>query len=64
MTHIRSLPNADLKEILKSEPDLGLPIAAYHEALLRGPSPFSIGERELMAAFVSGLTAAYIRGEA
>jgi len=57
MTYLRSFPNADLKEILKSEPDLGLPIAEYHEVLLRGSSPFSIGERELMAAFVSGLNA-------
>lgn len=57
MTYIRSLPHADLKEVLKSEPELGLPIAQYHETLLRGPSPFSIGERELMAAFVSGLNA-------
>lgn len=55
MTYIRNLPNADLKEVLKSEPDLGLPIAEYHEVLLRGPSPFSPGERELMAAYVSGL---------
>jgi uncharacterized peroxidase-related enzyme len=57
VTYLRNCPNADLKEILKSEPDLGLPIAQYHEVLLRGPSPFSIGERELMAAFVSGLNA-------
>ncbi len=57
MTYLHNHPNADLKEILKSEPDLGLPIAQYHEVLLRGPSPFSIGERELMAAFVSGLNA-------
>jgi uncharacterized peroxidase-related enzyme len=57
LTYLRNFPNADLKEILKSEPDLGLPIALYHEALLRGPSPFSIGERELMAAFVSSLNA-------
>ncbi len=57
MTYLRNLPNADLKEILKSEPGLGLPIAQYHEALLRGPSPFSTGERELMAAYVSGLNA-------
>lgn len=57
MTYLRSFPQADLKEILKSEPDLGLPIAEYHEVLLRGPSPISIGERELMAAFVSGLNA-------
>ena len=57
MTYLRSLPDADLKELLKSEPDLGVPFAQYHEALLRGPSPFSVGERELMAAYVSGLNA-------
>ena len=57
MTYLRDLPGADLKAVLKSDPELGLPIAQYHETLLRGPSPFSIGERELMAAFVSGLNA-------
>ena len=57
MTYLRNLPNADLKQVLKSEPDLGLLVAEYHEVLLRGPSPFSIGERELMAAYVSGLNA-------
>jgi uncharacterized peroxidase-related enzyme len=29
----------------------------YHEALLRGPSPLTVAERELIAAFVSGLNA-------
>jgi uncharacterized peroxidase-related enzyme len=29
----------------------------YHQALLRGPSPFSVAERELIAAYVSGLNA-------
>ena len=57
MTYIRNLPNADLKQLFKSDPNLGLPIAEYHEVLLRGPSPFSAGERELMAAYVSGLNA-------
>jgi uncharacterized peroxidase-related enzyme len=57
MTYMKSMPDADLKELLKSEPDLGVPIAEYHEAMLRGPSPFSIGERELMAAYVSALNA-------
>ena len=57
MTYLRNLPDADLKELLKSEPDLGIPFAQYHEVLLRGPSPFSVGERELMAAYVSGLNA-------
>lgn len=57
MTYLRNLPHADLKELLRSEPDLGLPIAQYHESLLRGLSPFSVAERELMAAYVSALNA-------
>ena len=32
-------------------------LLAYHEAILRGPSPLSPGERELIAAFVSALNA-------
>jgi len=57
VTYLRGMPDADLKELLKSEPDLGVPFAQYHEVLLRGPSPFTVGERELMAAYVSGLNA-------
>ncbi|MGH3235669.1 MAG: carboxymuconolactone decarboxylase family protein, partial [Streptosporangiaceae bacterium] len=35
----------------------------YHQALLRGPSPLSVAERELIAAYVSGLNACrYCRG--
>jgi uncharacterized peroxidase-related enzyme len=33
------------------------PLIEFHEALLRGDSPFSVKERELMAAYVSGLNA-------
>ena len=35
----------------------GRPLVEYHEALLRGESPFTIAERELMAAYVSGVNA-------
>jgi uncharacterized peroxidase-related enzyme len=35
----------------------GRPLVEYHEALLRGESPFTIPERELMAAYVSGVNA-------
>lgn len=31
------------------------PLVELHEALLRGPSPFSVQQRELLAAYVSGL---------
>ena len=55
MSFLRSSPDADLKAVLRLDPALGGPFAHYHEALLRGPSPFSAGERELIGAFVSAL---------
>ena len=55
MTYLKSLPDADLKQVLRLQPAAGVPLAQYHEALMRGPSPFTEGERELIAAFVSGL---------
>ena len=33
----------------------GRPLVEYHEALLRGDSPFTVPEREMMAAYVSGV---------
>ena len=33
------------------------PLVEFHEALLRGDSPFTVQERELMAAYVSGINA-------
>jgi uncharacterized peroxidase-related enzyme len=35
----------------------GRPLIEYHEALLRGESPFTVAEREMMAAYVSGVNA-------
>jgi len=35
----------------------GRPLIELHEALLRADSPFTIAQRELMAAFVSGVNA-------
>jgi len=35
----------------------GRPLIDYHEALLRGDSPFTVAERETMAAYVSGINA-------
>jgi uncharacterized peroxidase-related enzyme len=35
----------------------GRPLIEYHEALLRGDSPFTVPEREMMAAYVSGINA-------
>jgi len=35
----------------------GRPLIEYHEALLRGDSPFTVAERETMAAYISGVNA-------
>ncbi len=35
----------------------GRPLLEFHEALLRGDSPFTVQQRELMAAYVSGINA-------
>ena len=35
----------------------GLPLLQFHQKLLRGDSPFTVAERELMAAYVSGVNA-------
>ncbi len=46
-----------LGDVFKKFPDMVGPILEYHELLLRGESPLTIGERELIAAYVSGLNA-------
>ena len=54
MPHLPSLPqNATLLDIFKRFPASSRPLLLYHEALMRGPSPFTEGERELIAAVVS-----------
>ena len=58
MTFLPSLPdNAKLLHVFRAYPDTAFPLLDYHEALMRGPSPLSIAERELIAAYVSGLNA-------
>ena len=58
MPFLKSMPaDAALLGIFKLHPETALPLLDYHEALLRGVSPLSIGERELIAAFVSALNA-------
>jgi uncharacterized peroxidase-related enzyme len=47
-----------LLEIFKRFPDTCRPLIEFHEALLRNEqSPFSVAQRELIAAYVSGLNA-------
>ena len=56
MSYLRSLePDAGLLQIFQAFPEIARPLLQYHEALLRGESPFSPGERELIAAYVSDL---------
>ena len=53
-----SLPdNAGLAEVFQTFPDTIRPLLEYHDALLREDSPLSVAERELIAAYVSGLNA-------
>lgn len=55
--------SAVLFDVFKTFPEASRPLLDYHEVLLRGESQFSIAQRELIAAFVSGLNAcSYCRG--
>jgi uncharacterized peroxidase-related enzyme len=56
MPHLRSLrAGASLIDVFKAFPQTSAPLIEFHEALLRGPSPFTASERELIAAYVSGV---------
>jgi uncharacterized peroxidase-related enzyme len=46
---------ATVPDILKMSPEAGKPLLEMHEAIMRAPSPLSPGERELIAAYVSGI---------
>lgn len=53
-----SLPNPpDLSDVFMKFPHGAGPLMELHDIVLRGDSPFSAGERELIAAHVSGLNA-------
>lgn len=57
MAFFRQKDVADFKGIMKSFPDFGRPSALLHEAVMRAASQFSLGERELIAAYTSALNA-------
>lgn len=42
-------------DVFKLYPETSRPLLDYHEVVMRGPSPFSVAERELIAAYVSGV---------
>lgn len=47
--------DASALSIMKMRPEFQIPIIEAHEVLMRGDSPLSEGERELIATYVSGL---------
>jgi AhpD family alkylhydroperoxidase len=55
MAFLPSMPDADMKRTLAHEPAIGIPFSQLNEAVMRGDAPFSAGERELIAAYVSAL---------
>jgi len=56
MSFLKSLPpDAGLLQVLQALPKAARPLLEYHEVLLRGDSPFSAADRELIAAYVSAL---------
>ena len=47
-------PAPDVVKLLKYRPDFfGAPMGALFQEALRGPSEWSIGDRELMASYIS-----------
>lgn len=56
MSIFPSLPkDASLEHVLKRFPHTVPPLLEYHDRLLRDHSPLTVAERELVAAYVSGL---------
>ena len=58
MAQLRSLPAQPvMRDIYRAYPATCKPLGEFTEAAMRGPSPFAQGQRELIAAYVSGLNA-------
>ena len=58
MAYLKSLPDeATVPDILRLNTAAGRALVDYHTAVMRQPSELSPGDRELIAAFVSGLNA-------
>lgn len=56
MAFLPSLPaGSSLINLFRLFPEPSRPLIEFHEILLRGSSPFTEGERELIASYVSGL---------
>ena len=46
---------ATVPDVLKMSPEAGIMLIELHEQIMRGPSSLTPGEREVIAAYVSGL---------
>jgi uncharacterized peroxidase-related enzyme len=58
MPLLRSLPEQPvMRDVYESQPASCKPLGQLTEVAMRGPSPFTQGQRELIAAYVSGLNA-------
>jgi uncharacterized peroxidase-related enzyme len=58
MPYLESLPaDSVLLDVFQAYPRTTRPLLDYHELVMRGPSPFTVAERELIAAYVSGVNA-------
>jgi uncharacterized peroxidase-related enzyme len=56
MARFRSLGDkASVPDILKMSPQAGRALLEMHEAIMRGPSALTPGQRELISAYVSGV---------
>ena len=64
MPRLRSLPDqAVMRDLYRTHPRTCKPLGELTEAAMRGPSPFTQAQRELIAAYVSGLnTCTYCYG--
>ncbi|MFJ7219506.1 carboxymuconolactone decarboxylase family protein [Amycolatopsis sp. NPDC098790] len=55
MSYLKSLPtDTTLLQVFQAYPETARPLLDFHELVLRAPGPFTPGERELIAAYVSG----------
>lgn len=56
MSYLESLPtDATLLQVFQKFPASASKLLDFHELVMRAPSAFSAGERELIAAYVSGV---------
>ncbi len=64
MPYLPTLPeDAAMLDVLRLSPKAAAHLVQFHEELMRGSSPMTEGQRELLAAYVSGLNScAYCRG--